>query len=82
MTKLHIDLMLALRGAGEFGGGVDELLTDLRQGRHRDLAKPELERALRDLADKSFATAFISALEKKRWRITSRGESALQEEGL
>jgi hypothetical protein len=82
MSKLHVDLLLALRGAAKFGVGVDELLTDLRRGRHRELALPDLEQALRDLADKSFATTFNSALGSKRWRITALGMSALQEESL
>lgn len=82
MTKLHIDLLLALKGAGDFGLPVSNLLDDLRLGRHRNLAQPQLERALRDLADKSFATPFDSGLGGERWRITGRGDSAVQEAGL
>ncbi len=82
MNKLQIDLLRAMRPAGDFGLGVDDLLADMRQGRHRELALPELEKALRDLADLSFAMAFISALKKKKWSITAIGARALQEAGL
>jgi hypothetical protein len=82
MTNLHADILLALHGAGKFGLKLDTLLADLRRGRHRGLALPLLETALRDLADKSFSTPFESALEEKKWRITHLGTSALQEEGL
>lgn len=82
MTKLHTDLLIALRAAGQFGLGVNELLTDLRQGRHRALTLPELEKALRDLADRAFAIAFTSPLGATRWSATAVGGRALQEEGL
>lgn len=81
MTNLHIDALVALNGAGEFGLPLENLLGDLRRGRHRNLSKPECERALRDLADKAFATPFDSGL-GERWRVTGRGKSALQEEGI
>lgn len=82
MNPLHTDTLLALNGAGDYGLRVSNLLPDLRCGRHRSLTQPELERALRDLADKSFVTPFESGLGAQRWRITGRGASALQEEGL
>lgn len=82
MSTLHVDILLALNGAGQFGLKLDTLLADLRRGRHRALALPVLEKALRDLADKSFATPFESALGESRWRIMGLGVSALQEEGI
>lgn len=82
MSKLHIDLLLALRGAGSFGITRDDLLTDMRRGRHPELTLPELDRALRDLADQSLAHPFTSTLGAKRWAITGRGSQALQEERL
>jgi len=82
MSQLHTDLLLALRAAGQFGAAAEDLRTDMRRGRHRELAVPELEKALRDLADESHATRFTTALGTKRWRITALGASALQEEGL
>jgi hypothetical protein len=82
MTNLHIDTLVALNGAADFGLPVDNLLADLRRGRHRGLSLPQLEKALRDLADKSFATPFDSELSGQRWRVTGRGKSALAEEGI
>ena len=82
MTTLNLDLLLLLRGAGRFGIELSVALPDLRRGRHRELTLPELERAMRDLADARFATQFTSALGASRWRITALGESALQEEGV
>jgi len=82
MTTLHIDTIVALNGAGEFGLPLDNLLADLRRGRHRKLTQPQCEQALRDLADKSFATPFESGLSGTRWRITALGKSALTEEGI
>ena len=82
LSTLHIDTPLALNGAGEFGLPAAKLLTDLRLGRHRNLAQPQLEKALRDLADKSFATPFEDGFGGERWRITGRGASAVQEAGL
>jgi hypothetical protein len=82
MNKLHIDLLIALRPAAQFGLGTADLLTDMRRGRHPELTEPEIERALRELADRSFIFAFKSPLGAKRWRISGQGESALQEERL
>lgn len=82
MSKLALDLLLSLRPAGQFGLTPENLLSDARSGRHRDLAEPVLERALRDLADKSFVTTVDSPISGKRWRITALGESALKEDGL
>ncbi len=82
MTTLHIDTLLALNAAGDQGLPVDTILADLRRGRHRQLALPEAERMLRDLADRTFATAYDTELGARRWRITARGKSALHEEGL
>lgn len=82
MKQLHIDLLFFLRPAGPFGLPVADLLNDVRRGRHRQATQPQVESALRDLADKSFATAFTSALDQPRWRITALGLSALQEEAL
>jgi hypothetical protein len=82
MNQLHTDLLLALRPAGIYGAAVDDLLTDMRRGRHRELTHPELEKALRDLADQSFAKTVTTPLKKKRWAITAVGTSALEEEGL
>lgn len=82
MNTLHIDALVALNGAGEFGLPLANLLADLRRGRHRNLTQPQAEKALRDLADKSFVTPFDAELSGERWRITGRGKSALQEEGI
>lgn len=82
MSKLHIDTLLLLAAAAQYGLDLDTLLADLRQQRHRALTLPELEKAVRDLADRSFASHFTSALGSERWRITGLGTDALKEEGL
>lgn len=82
MSTLHLDSLLALNGAGEFGLPLDNLAADLRRGRHRGATLPQVEKALRDLADRSFATPFDTELGGQRWRITGRGKSALAEEGV
>lgn len=82
MTPLQIDLLLALRAVGKYGLDLEGLAARLRQGAHRDLTLPQLERAARDLADQSFAEPYTSPLKAKRWRITALGESALTEAAL
>ncbi|MBA4136755.1 MAG: hypothetical protein C0518_05510 [Opitutus sp.] len=82
MNALHVDLLLALRPAADFGLAAADLLTDMRRGRHSALTLPEIERALRELADRSFVFFFTSPLGSKRWRIGALGVSALQEEKL
>jgi hypothetical protein len=82
MNELQIDLLRALNAAGKFGICLDDLLADMRRGRHRDLSRPELETALRSLADESNAKTFTDSLRQKRWGITAVGASALQEAGL
>ena len=81
-TAIHVDLLLALHAAGEGGVPFATLLTDLRRGRHQGLTEPQLLAALRLIGDRSLAAGFGSALGTPRWRITSRGVSALAEEGL
>lgn len=81
MSPLHFNILVDLRTAGQYGQTVERQLPMLRVSGHRGLTLPELEKALRDLADKSYVTPFTSALGNKCWRITSLGASALQEEG-
>lgn len=81
-TPLHVDLCLALHGAGEHGLPIATLLADCRRGRHPQLTEPQLLAALRLIADRSLAVAFGSALGVQRWRLTGRGTVALAEEGL
>lgn len=81
MTPLHIDLLLALHSAKPYGLPLDALLGDMRKLRHRDAALPQVETALRDLADKSLVTLTESGI-STRWRCTALGSSTLQEEGL
>ncbi len=82
MTTLQIDLLRALRAAGQFGLYAEDLLADMRQGRHGDLTLPQLERALRDLADESFVEPFTTVLKQKRWKIAQHGINALTEAKL
>jgi hypothetical protein len=82
MNNLSLDLLVALRATGEHGSSLPLLLIDLRRGRHRGLTEPELLKALRDLADRCHAIAFVSATGSDRWRATAAGKSALEEEGL
>ena len=81
MNPLHFNILVDLRTAGKFGQSLDRQLPMLRVSGHRGLTLPELETAMRDLSDKSFATPFEGALGGKRWRITALGESALVEAG-
>jgi len=81
MNPLHFNILVDLRTVGKYGQTLARQLAMLRVSGHRSLTEPELEKALRELADKSFVTNFPSALGNKLWRITSLGESALQEEG-
>lgn len=82
MNKLHIDTLLLLRSASQYGQTLAVLLDDLRERRHRQLAVPELERAVRELADRSLVSTFESPLSGTRWRITALGTDTLKEEGL
>jgi hypothetical protein len=81
MNTLHIDLLLALRNVKPFGLTLELLLTDVRRARHRTATLPEIETAIRELADKRLAAHLESAL-SGRWKITALGVSALEEEGL
>lgn len=82
MDKLKLDILFLLKPAQPYGLGVDTILRDLRVGRSRSLTLPELETAIRELADASLVTTVKSTLSGTKWRITAVGESALQEEGL
>ena len=82
MNPLHVDLLIALRAAGEYGVALEQLLADLRLGRHRELVAPDLQAALRDLGDTRFVSMFTSPLGQKRWRLTSLGGDKMKEAGL
>ncbi len=82
MKSLHFDLLLTLHASGEFGLLAPNLVDDMRRGRHRSLTRPEVDAALRDLADRAYATLFTTDAGTARWRATGRGTSALREEGL
>ena len=82
MSPLHLNILILLVAPRDYGERLGELLTKLRVSGHRGLTVPELEKTLRDLADKSFVTPFDSPLSGTRWRITALGKSALAEEGL
>lgn len=81
MNPLHFNILVDLRTAGKFGQSLDRQLPLLRVSGHRGLSLPDLETAMRDLADKSFVAQFDGALGGVRWRITTLGESALAEAG-
>lgn len=82
MTPLHTDLLRALHRTQPYGLPADTLLSDMRLMRHRGVTLPQVETALRDLADKSLVTPLDGALVSGRWRITQLGASTLQEEGI
>lgn len=82
MNQLALNLLIELRHRQQYGDSAANLLVLLRVSGHRALTAPELDKALRDLADKSWATPFASPLSGPRWRITALGESALTEEGV
>lgn len=81
MTPLHTDLLFALHAAKPAGLTAELLTADMRRLRHRHVSIPEIEKALRDLADISLATPMHGIL-SDRWRITALGSSALNEEGI
>lgn len=81
MNPLLLDILLALRDGKQFGLSVEILLPRLRAGDHRGLTVPQLETALRDLADQTFVTSMRGPLGGVRWRITAVGISALEEIG-
>lgn len=82
MNQLALSLLIELRQRAQYGDTAVNLLVLLRVGGHRGLTAPEMDKALRDAADKSWVTPFESPISGKRWRITALGESALKEEGL
>lgn len=81
MTPLHKDLLLALHAARPNGLTAELLTSDMRGLRHRSATVPQVQTALRDLADRSLAAPMAGPL-TDRWRITALGSSALTEEGL
>jgi hypothetical protein len=82
LNPLALNILIELRNRQQYGDTEPRLLSMLRVGGERNLTAPELEKALRDLADKSWVTPFNAVLVGKKWRITALGESALTEAGL
>ena len=78
---LKVSLMQILRAAAPFGVPEAVALTHVRLAGHRDLTLPELQTALRTLADEGLALRMAGTL-GDRWRITDLGLSKLQEEGV
>lgn len=81
MNALHTALLLALRSVQPYGLRVPDALREARTAGHRGATVPEVETALRDLADRSLVIAMPGGL-AERWRLTALGESTLKEEGL
>lgn len=81
MSSLHTHLLLALRSVQPYGLPLVSLLAHARQAGLRATTAPEVETALRDLADRSLVIAMPGGL-AERWRLTALGESTLKEEGL
>lgn len=82
MMPLPRFLLLSLRHSGERGASLAILTACARTELDERLTEPEVERALRDLADQRLATAFEQPIVGKRWRITALGGSTLTEAGL
>lgn len=80
MKPLHIALLLALRSVQPYGLPVATLVTQARTAGHRATTEPEVELALRDLADRSLVASLAGLTVK--WRLTALGVSTLTEEGL
>jgi hypothetical protein len=59
---------------------VATLVTQARTAGHRGTTEPEVELALRDLADRSLVAPLAGLTAK--WRLTALGVSTLTEEGL
>lgn len=74
-------ILLILQVTGEVGIQETHLLPRLRL-EFRELTAPQLSAELRALADKQWVIEQDGALGTKRWRITGRGTSQLQEAGL
>jgi len=81
MSPLHIALLLALRSVQPYGLPAGTLLTQARTAGHRTVTSPQIEAALRDLADKSLVASVVGTL-ATTWRLTALGLSTLSEEGL
>lgn len=79
--QLRISILIMLRAQGaDAGMATERMLSALRIDSY-DLVLPALESELNALADASQVKVHAT-LAGKRWRITSRGESDLQEAGL
>lgn len=81
MSLLHTALLLALRSVQPYGLRVPDLLAQARIAGHRSATVPQVEAALRDLADRSLVIAMQGGL-SERYRLTALGESTLIEEGV
>lgn len=81
MSPLHTALLLALRSVQPYGLRVPDVLAQARTAGHRAATVPQVEAALRDLADRSLVIDMPGGL-TERWRLTALGESKLKEEGL
>ena len=79
---LNIFILLALHNAGEVGVQAETLLTRARVESNRDLTLPQLETALRGLADGRLISSYGTALGVQRWKILGLGRNALEEQGL
>lgn len=79
---LKIFLLGALHSAGGTGMTEALLLQQVRLHGFAETTEPQLAAGLRSLADESLAISFAPIVGPKRWRVTARGTSALQEAGL
>jgi hypothetical protein len=78
---LHVALLQVARAAGDLGRTETLLVNDVRMaGFALDLAALQVE--LRALADKGWLSSMAPELGAKRWRLTARGRSQLEEAGL
>lgn len=82
MMPLSQFLLISLRHSGERGASEDILLAHARTNGYPNATMPDLQRALRDLADRSQVNAFEQAIVGKRWRITALAIDQLREAGL
>jgi len=79
--QLRIAILLILRAqGGDVGMAAERMLSAMRVASY-DLTLPALESELGQLADSRLVKVHTT-LTGKRWRITSMGESDLEEAGL
>lgn len=80
--QLSTFILVALLGSGALGMELSLLHQESRRRVNPAITLPDLQREVRQLADKSLVVEFAPVTGSSRWRITALGVSAAQELGL